>query len=90
MPETPNFKLREPLPPPTAVADSSYAYAEMDVTTNFSFLRGASHSDELVYSAAELGYRAMAITDHHTLAGVVRAHSAAKACGLKLLIGSRI
>ena len=38
-------------------------YAELDATTNFSFLRGASHPDELVYTAALLGYRAMAVTD---------------------------
>src|SRR5262245_54831642 len=90
MPETPNFKLREPLPPPTSVAESPYAYAELEVATNFSFLRGASHPDELVYTASQLGYRAIAITDHHTLAGVVRAHSAAKGCGMKLLIGAHL
>src|SRR5688572_23669422 len=90
MPETPNFKLREPLPPPTSVAKSPYAYAELEVATNFSFLRGASHPDELVYQAAELGYRAIGVTDRHTLAGVVRAHAAAKGCGLKLLVGTRL
>ncbi|CAN5451358.1 hypothetical protein BH09PLA1_BH09PLA1_25630 [soil metagenome] len=90
MPETPNPKSREPLPPPTRVAACDLDYAELDVTSNFTFLRGASHPDELVYNAAELGYRAIAITDHHTLAGVVRAHAAAKSCGIKLLIGSRI
>src|SRR5688572_4123543 len=90
MPETPNFKLREPLPPPTSVAKSPYAYAELEVATNFSFLRGASHPDELVYQAAELGYRAIGVTDRHTLAGVVRAHAAAKGCGLKLLVGARL
>jgi error-prone DNA polymerase len=90
MPETPNFKLREPLPPPTEVARSSYAYAELEVSTNFSFLRGASHPDELVYQAATLGYRAAGVTDRHTLAGMVRAHAAAKGCGLKLLVGTRL
>src|SRR5687768_2130699 len=90
MPETPNFKLREPLPPPTSVAKSPYAYAELEVATNFSFLRGASHPDELVYQAATLGYRAIGVTDHHTLAGMVRAHAAAKGCGLKLLVGTRL
>src|SRR3954466_9806340 len=90
MPETPNPKSREPLPPPIAVAKCALDYAELDVTSNFSFLRGASHPDELVYAAAELGYRAIALTDRHTLAGVVRAHAAAKSCGMKLIIGARI
>src|SRR5437762_3454642 len=90
MPETPNPKSRQPLAPPTRVAHSGYAYAELDVTSNFSFLRGASHPDELVYQAAELGYRAIAITDRHTLAGAVRAHAAAKSCGMKLIVGARL
>jgi error-prone DNA polymerase len=90
MPETPDAKIRQPLPPPTCVTPCALDYAELDVTSNFSFLRGASHPDELVYTAAELGYRAIAITDRHTLAGAVRAYSAAKSCGMKLLIGSRI
>ena len=51
MPETPNPKSRQPLPPPTDVAHSPFAYAELDITSNFSFLRGASHPDELVYAA---------------------------------------
>jgi error-prone DNA polymerase len=71
-------------------APAAEAYVELDVKTNFSFLRGASHPDELVYRAAELGYRAIAITDLNTLAGVVRAHEAAKETGLKLLIGSHL
>src|SRR3954462_8301421 len=90
MPESTDPKLRQPLPPPTCVAPCELDYAELDVTSNFSFLRGASHPDELVYTAAELGYRAIAITDRNTLAGVVRAHVAAKSCGLKLLVGSRL
>ena len=90
MPEEPNVKLREPLPPPTGVTPCDLPYAELEVTTNFSFLRGASHPDELVYQAAILGYRAVAITDFNTLAGVVRAHAAAKSCGMKLLVGARL
>src|SRR2546423_4396896 len=90
MPETPNPKSREPLPPPSCVTPCALDYAELDVTSNFSFLRGASHPDELVYTAAQVGYRAIAITDRNTLAGVVRAHAAAKSCGLKLLIGARL
>ncbi len=65
-------------------------YAELHCKTNFSFLEGASHADELVVQAAELGYRALAITDRHSLAGVVRAHAAAKESDLRLLIGAEI
>src|SRR5437899_2421655 len=90
MPETASIKLRAPLAPPTQITPCHTPYAELDVTSNFSFLRGASHPDELVYQAAELGYRAIAITDRHTLAGVVRAHSAAKSCGMKLIVGARL
>jgi len=68
----------------------SPGYAELAVTTNFSFLRGASHADELVNRAAELRHRAIAVTDRDTLAGAVRMHVAAKRAGLKLLIGSRL
>jgi error-prone DNA polymerase len=65
-------------------------YAELHCKTNFSFLLGASHPEELVERAAQLGYRALAITDRNSLAGVVRAHAAAKPLGLKLLIGAEI
>lgn len=65
-------------------------YAELHCKTNFSFLEGASHPDELVRRAAELGYRALAITDRNSLAGVVRAHGAAKDEGLKLIVGAEI
>ena len=64
------------------------AYAELHALSNFTFLRGASHPEELVERAAELGYSALAITDECSLAGVVRAHIAAKNAGLKLIIGS--
>ena len=66
------------------------AYAELQVTSNFSFLRGGSHPEELVFRAAELGYRAIAITDRNTFAGVVRAHAAARETGIKLLPGVRL
>src|SRR5215213_5441515 len=65
-------------------------YAELHCKTNFSFLEGASHADELVARAAELGYAALAVTDRESLAGVVRAHMAAKETGLKLLIGAEV
>ena len=64
-------------------------YAELHVLSNFTFLRGASHPEELVETAAKLGYTALAITDECSMSGIVRAHSASKACGLrKLIIGS--
>ena len=65
-------------------------YAELHCTSNFSFLRGASHPEELVQAAATLGYEALAITDHGTLSGIVRAHGAAKQTGLKLIVGARL
>lgn len=64
------------------------AYAELACLTNFTFLRGASHAEELVERAAQLGYAALAITDECSLAGVVRAHVEAKARQLPLIIGS--
>ncbi|MGK9128396.1 error-prone DNA polymerase [Olivibacter sp. SA151] len=65
-------------------------YTELQVTSNFSFLRGASHPEELVEQAAALGYGSMAITDHNTLAGIVRAHSAAKKHGLRIIPAARL
>ena len=66
-------------------------YAELHCLSNFSFLRGASHAEELVAQARELGYTALAITDECSLAGVVRAHAAAKKVGgIKLLIGAEL
>ena len=63
-------------------------YAELHCVSNFTFLRGASHPQELVQAAFELGYKALAITDECSLAGVVKAHVAAHNCGLPLIIGS--
>jgi error-prone DNA polymerase len=63
-------------------------YAELHCCSNFSFLRGASHPEELVERAQALGYSALAITDEASLAGVVRAHKAARTRGLKLIIGA--
>ncbi|HUR43890.1 MAG TPA: error-prone DNA polymerase [Aestuariivirga sp.] len=66
------------------------AYAELQCTTNFSFLRGASHPEELVIQAKHLGLSALAVTDRNTLAGVVRAHGAAKDAGVKFIVGARL
>jgi error-prone DNA polymerase len=65
-------------------------YAELQVTTNFSFLRGAAHPDELVVTAAASGHRAIAITDRNSLAGIVRAHHAAKEVGIRLVVSCRL
>ena len=64
-------------------------YAELHCISHYSFLRGASSPEELVKQAADLGYQALAITDDCSMAGVVKAHVAARECGLKLLIGSQ-
>ncbi|MEW7849196.1 error-prone DNA polymerase [Massilia aurea] len=63
-------------------------YAELFCLSNFSFLQGASHAEELVLRAVQLGYFALAITDECSLAGVVRAHAEAKEAGLPLIIGA--
>ncbi|KWF00515.1 DNA polymerase [Burkholderia ubonensis] len=64
------------------------AYVELQCASQFSFLQGASHAEEYVARAAQLGYSAIAITDECSLAGVVRAHVEAKAAGLPLIVGS--
>ncbi len=68
----------------------SIPYAELQVTSNFTFLRGASHPAELVLRARELGLAALAITDRNSLAGIVRAHAAAREAGLRLVVGARL
>jgi error-prone DNA polymerase len=66
------------------------SYAELHCASNFSFLRGASHAEELVTQAKHLGLSALAITDRNTLAGVVRAHAAAKDMELKFIVGAQL
>ncbi|HEY5666400.1 MAG TPA: error-prone DNA polymerase, partial [Gammaproteobacteria bacterium] len=63
-------------------------YAELHCLSNFTFLRGASHPEELVEQAARLGYTALALTDECSLAGIVRAHTAAKDFDIKLIVGA--
>ncbi|MFT3686399.1 MAG: PHP domain-containing protein [Phycisphaerales bacterium] len=94
MPEAPFPKLH-PHPAktdgphqPRHLADEPYA--ELAVTSNYTFLTGASHPEELVKAAAIMGYRAVALTDMHTLAGVVRAHVAAKEAGIRFVLGTRV
>jgi error-prone DNA polymerase len=71
-------------------AEALPAYAELHCVSNFSFQRGASHAGELVEQAHALGYAALAITDECSLAGIVRAHVAAKEQGFKLIVGTEI
>jgi len=66
------------------------AYAELAVTTNFSFLRGASHPREMVARADELGLAAIGIADRNSFAGVVRAYDEARKRNIKLLVGTRL
>ncbi|MGZ8510951.1 MAG: PHP domain-containing protein, partial [Chitinophagaceae bacterium] len=66
------------------------SYTELQVTTNFSFLRGASHPEELVEKAAAFGYKEIAITDRNSFAGIVRAHVAAKAKDIRIIPGCRL
>ena len=66
------------------------SYTELQVTTNFSFLRGGSHPEEMVEQAVALGYKEIAITDHNTLAGIVRAHAAAKVKGIHIIPACRL
>lgn len=65
-------------------------YAELQVTTHFSFLRGASSADELFAKSAELGIEALGVVDRNSLAGIVRAWEASKATGVRLVVGCRL
>ena len=65
-------------------------YVELQVASNYSFLRGASHVEELFVTAKALGYAALAITDHNTLAGIARAHTRAAEVGIRLIVGCRL
>src|ERR1700730_7226021 len=66
------------------------SYAELQVTSDFSFLRGASSAEELFATASLLGIPALGITDRNSLAGIVRAHEAAKVTGVRLMVGCRL
>jgi error-prone DNA polymerase len=66
------------------------SYVELQVTSNFSFLRGASHPEEFIEQAVAYGYKEIAITDRNTFAGIVRAHAAAKKAGIRLIPGCRL
>src|SRR5690606_21327043 len=64
--------------------------AELHALSNFTFLPGASHPEELVLMAHQLGYRALALTDECSVSGIVRAHARAQETGLRLIVGSEI
>lgn len=66
------------------------SYTELHVTSNFSFLRGGSHPEELVKQAFDMGYKEIAITDRNTLAGIVRGHAAAKKLGIRIIPACRL
>jgi error-prone DNA polymerase len=63
-------------------------YAELQCFSNFTFLRGASHAEDLIARAEQLGYIAIAVTDECSLAGIVRAHVAAKEANVRLIVGA--
>src|ERR1700743_1632665 len=65
-------------------------YADLQVTTHFSFLHGASSAEELFSAAAVLGIKALGVVDRNSLAGMVRAHEAAKVTGVRLIVGCRL
>src|SRR5260221_10973140 len=65
-------------------------YAELQVTSNFSFLRGGSHPEELAVTAAALGHAAFTVTDRNSLAGIVRGHKAAKETGIRFIPACRL
>src|SRR5262245_42168257 len=90
MPDLPPPKRQPSVPPAARGPAGAVCYAELHCRTNFSFLEGASHPDELVARAAELGHAALAVTDRNSLAGVVRAHVAAKEARLRLVVGAEV
>jgi error-prone DNA polymerase len=69
---------------------NEHRYVELQVTSHFAFLRGASSCEELFGQAAMLGIEALAIVDRNSVAGIVRAHQAAKDAGIRLIVGCRL
>jgi len=95
MPDAPFHKavphpFKDHTPNGVVRAASAVRYAELTVTTNYTFLTGASHPEEMVRQAAALGHTAVAIADTNTLAGIVRAHVAARDLGIPIAIGCRL
>jgi protein ImuB len=75
---------------PVRTGAGAMSYAELQVTTHFSFLRGASSPEELFATAALLGMPSLGVADRNSLAGIVRAHEAARATGVRLVVGCRL
>jgi len=92
MPEKPYGKIRPAVRPlaPRCTGGAVPEYVELQACSNFSFLRGASHPEELIERAFELSYRGLALTDLNSLAGVVRAHQTAGRLGLPFFTGCRL
>ena len=95
MPESPSQKavphpFKDHAPSGAARVASAVRYAELSVTTNYTFLTGASHPEEMVRQAAALGHAAVAIADTNSLAGIVRAHVAARELEIPIAIGCRL
>ncbi|MEA5614864.1 PHP domain-containing protein [Nodularia spumigena UHCC 0040] len=95
MPDSPFHKavphpFKDHTPTGVVRAASAVRYAELTVTTNYTFLTGASHPEEMVRHAAALGHTAVAIADTNTLAGIVRAHVAARDLGIPIALGCRL
>ena len=65
-------------------------YAELQISSNFSFLRGASHPEELAVTAAALGLVAFAVTDRNSVTGLVKAHLAAKQASIRMIVGCHV
>ena len=72
------------------IGPEDVAFAELGARSNFSFLDGACHPEELVGTAAALGLAGLSVCDANSLAGAVRAHAAAKRAGLRLAVGARL
>ncbi len=89
MPESPLPRCK-PQISRVSVRPAAGPYAELQVISNFSFLRGASHPEEIISRAVEVGLHAVALTDIQTLAGVVRAHCAARELGIPLIVGAHL
>src|SRR5437773_2268213 len=90
--DTPAWTRKRPLyvAPDLVRAKSTVDYAELHCHSNFSFLDGASHPEELAEEAARLGLTALALTDHDGMYGVVRFAEAAKAMGVRTLFGAEL
>ncbi|XVJ60428.1 MAG: error-prone DNA polymerase [Tepidisphaera sp.] len=91
MPDSPDPKFRDLFSSGVKPASGRRTpYAELAATSNYTFLTGASHPEELVAEAASKGLHALAVTDTNTLGGVVRAHVEARSIGMPLIIGCRL